>query len=215
VLTMGDFSVELCGGTHVKNTGDIGLFTILSESSLATGVRRIEATTSETAVHYLSHRSSLFKKVEALFGDKEEKALAKVENLMRELKEKQKEIESLKDRIQANESKDLFDNLEKIGGIDIAIIETSIENDLRKMSDLFVNKYPNGALVIYNKNGAVLVRRGPLVSTLNAGEALKEILTVVNGRGGGKPDIAQGSGEAEKVALLKSHARSILSMKLA
>ncbi len=215
VLTMGDFSVELCGGTHVKNTGDIGLFTILSESSLATGVRRIEATTSETAVHYLSHRSSLFKKVEALFGDKEEKALAKVESLMKDLKEKQKEIESLKDKIQANESKDLFTNLKQIGGIDIAIIEASIESDLRKMSDLFVNKYPNGVVVIYNKNGAVLVRRGPAVSKLNAGEALKEILTVVNGRGGGKPDIAQGSGEAGKVDLLKLHAHNILSSKLA
>jgi alanyl-tRNA synthetase len=95
VLTMGEFSTELCGGTHVSNTGDISLFTILSESSLATGVRRIEATTSETALNYLSHRSSLYKKVEALFNDKDEKALVKIENLLKDLKDKQKEIEAL------------------------------------------------------------------------------------------------------------------------
>lgn len=215
VLTMGDFSVELCGGTHVTNTGDIGLFTILSESSLATGVRRIEATTSENAVNYLSHRSNLFKKVETLFQDKEEKAITKIENLISSLKEKQKEIESLKDKIQATESKDLFNSTEKIGGVDVAIIEASVDSDLRKLSDLFVNKFQNGAVVLYNKNGAVLVRKGTSVSKLNAGEALKEILTVVNGRGGGKPDMAQGSGEAALVSKLKAHAHTVISSKLA
>ncbi len=215
VLTMGDFSTELCGGTHVSNTGDIGLITILSESSLATGVRRIEATTSETAIHYLTSRSQLFKKIESLFNDKEDKALAKVENLVKDLKEKQKEIESLRDKIQASESKDLFSAVEKIGEVDVAIIEAPSEGDLRKLSDLFINKFQNGAVVIYNKKGAVLVRRGAAVSKLNAGETLKEILTVINGKGGGKPDMAQGSGEAEHIAKIKAHAHRILLSKLA
>ncbi len=214
VLTMGDFSTELCGGTHVHNTGDIGLITILSEASLATGVRRIEATTSETAIHYLSHRSNLLKKVEAQFGDKEEKAITKLENALRDLKEKQKEIESLKDKIQATESKELFSTVEKMGGIDVAIIEASVDNDLRKLSDLFISKFQNGAVVLYNKNGAVLVRKGAGVAKLNAGEALKEILTVVNGRGGGKPDMAQGSGEANLVPKIKAHAHAVLASKL-
>lgn len=214
VLSMGDFSTELCGGTHVHNTADIGLITILSEASLATGVRRIEATTSETAIHYLSNRSSLFKKVESLFGDKEEKAIAKLENLFKDLKEKQKEIESLKDKIQATESKDLFSTVENMGGVDVAIIEASVDSDLRKLSDLFVSKFQNGAVVLYNKNGAVLVRKAAGVSKLNAGEALKEILTVVNGRGGGKPDMAQGSGEANLVPKIKAHAHAVLASKL-
>lgn len=214
VLTMGEFSTELCGGTHVSNTGDISLFTILSESSLATGVRRIEATTSETALNYLSHRSSLYKKVEALFNDKDEKALVKIENLLKDLKDKQKEIEALKDKIQASESKDLFSSTEKIGGVDVAIVEVPGEGDLRKLSDLFISKFQNGAVVLYNKKGAVLVRRGSDVSKLNASDALKEILSVMNGRGGGKPDMAQGSGEAESVGKIKSHAHNILSSKL-
>jgi alanyl-tRNA synthetase len=217
VLTMGDFSTELCGGVHVHNTGDIGLITILSETSLATGVRRIEATTSETAIHYLSHRSQLLKKVEGMVMDKEERALGKLENVFKELKEKQKEIEALKDKIQLSESKDLFNNIEKMGGIDVAIIEASADSDLRKLSDLFISKFQNGAIVVYNVNGdkaAVLVRASKAAAKLNAGEALKEILAVINGRGGGKPDMAQGSGDAALVSKIVPQAKSVLKAKL-
>lgn len=217
VLSMGDFSTELCGGVHVHNTGDIGLITILSESSLATGVRRIEATTSETAIHYLSHRSQLLKKVEGLFMDKEERALAKLESLFKDLKDKQKEIEALKDKIQASESKDLFNNVENIGGVDFAVVEASADTDLRKLSDLFVSKFQNGAVVLFNTNGdkaTVLVRASKGAAKVNAGEVLKEILPVINGRGGGKPDIAQGSGEAALIAKIAPQATSVLKSKL-
>jgi alanyl-tRNA synthetase len=217
VLTMGDFSTELCGGVHVHNTGDIGLITILSESSLATGVRRIEATTSETAIHYLSHRSQLLKKVEGLFMDKEERALAKLENLFKDLKDKQKEIEALKDKIQASESKDLFNTVENIGGVDFAVVEASADTDLRKLSDLFVSKFQNGAVVLFNTNGdkaTVLVRASKGAAKVNAGDVLKEILPVINGRGGGKPDIAQGSGEAALVAKIAAQAKTVLKSKL-
>ncbi len=217
VLSMGDFSTELCGGIHVHNTSDIGLITILTESSLATGVRRIEATTSETAIHYLSHRSSLLKKVEAMFMDKEERALGKLENLFKDLKEKQKEIEALKDKIQLSESKDLFNSVETLGGIDFAVIEASPESDLRKLSDLFVSKFQNGAVVLYNLNGdkaSVLVRAAKGASKFNAGEALKEILPVINGRGGGKPDMAQGSGEAALIGKIATQAKNVLKSKL-
>jgi alanyl-tRNA synthetase len=218
VLSMGDFSTELCGGVHVHNTGDIGLITILSESSLATGVRRIEATTSETAINYLSHRSQLLKKFEGMFQDKEERALGKLENLFKDLKDKQKEIEALKDKIQLSESKDLFNNIETISGIDTVVVEAAADSDLRKLSDLFINKHQNGAIVLYNVSGekaTVLVRSSKGAAKLNAGEALKEILIVVNGRGGGKPDIAQGSGEASLAAKIAPHAKSILKAKLA
>jgi alanyl-tRNA synthetase len=213
VLTMGDFSIELCGGTHVSNTNDIGLFSILSESSLATGVRRIEATTSENAINMLNHRSSLLKKVEGLVNDKEERALTKLENIFVELKNKQKEIEHLKDKLQSLESKDLFNKVEDFGGISVSIVEASEGSDLRKLSDLFVSKYQDGAVVLFCKNGdkaQVLVRSTPKAAKLNAGNALKEILSVVNGRGGGKPDLAQGSGEAALISKISTHAKTII-----
>jgi alanyl-tRNA synthetase len=217
VLTMGDFSVELCGGTHVQNTKDIGLFTILSESSLATGVRRIEATTSDNAINLLKMRSNMFKTVEAMVADKEERALAKLENAFKDLREKQKEIEHLKDKLQGLESKDLFSKTENINGVDVAIVEASEGSDLRKLSDIFASKFPNGALVLFNKNGEkaqVLVRASKNVSKLNAGNALKEILTVVNGKGGGKPDLAQGSGEVIHFNKINAEAKKVISRML-
>jgi alanyl-tRNA synthetase len=218
VLSMGDFSTELCGGTHVHSTSEIGLFTILVETSLATGVRRIEATTSATAVDYLSHRSQLLKNIEGLVNDKEERAIVKLENLFKDLKDKQKEIEMLKDKILVAESKELFNSVENINGIDVAVVQASADGDLRKLSDMYLNKYQNGAIVLYNSNGeraSVLVRASKAAAKLNAGEALKEILSVINGKGGGKPDLAQGSGEAAMLSKLAPKAKEVLKAKLA
>ncbi len=217
VLSMGKFSTELCGGTHVQNTNDIGLISILSESSLATGVRRIEATTSQNAINYLNHRSKLLKQVETYFNDKEDKAIDKVFNSFKELKEKQKEIESLKDKIQATEAKELFNQPEIINGFETAIIEVQADNDLRKLSDLFIGKYPSGAVVLYCLNSdkvQVLVRAGKCSQKLHAGETLKEILTIINGRGGGKIDLAQGSGDSIDISKIKPHALQILKRRL-
>ncbi len=197
VLTMGDFSVELCGGTHVHNTGDIGLFTILSESSLATGIRRIEATTSENAINFLTSRSNLLKKIETLVGDKEERAFAKLENVYADLKVKQKEIEHLKDKLQAVESLDLFKNIEKHNGNEYCFAKASTESDLRKLSDLFANKHANAILCVYlvDAEKVSVLLKAPKNSKLNCGDILKTHLPIIAGRGGGKPDMAQGSGE--------------------
>jgi alanyl-tRNA synthetase len=217
VLSMGKFSTELCGGTHISNTQDIGLITILSEASLATGVRRIEATTSENAFQYLSHRSKILKQVEIYFNDKEERAIDKVFSALKDLKEKQKEIESLKDKIQLTESRELFKSVESINGTNIAVLETTPENDLRKLSDLFIDKYPEGAVVIFSAIGdkiQLLVRAGKCVQKVNAGDTLKEILPLINGRGGGKPDIAQGSGITNDITKFKIQTCQILKSKL-
>ena len=126
-------------------------------------------------------------------------------------------IEALKDKIQTSEAKDLFKKIEVMGGIEVAIVEASPDSDLRKLSDLFISKHQNGAIVLYNINGdkaAVLVRSSKGAAKLNAGEALKEILAVVNGRGGGKPDMAQGSGEAALIEKIGPQAKSVLKAKL-
>lgn len=202
VLTMGEFSTELCGGTHVHNTGDIGLFTILTETSLATGVRRIEATTSETALTYLTDRSQILKKIESLVQDKEEKAVTKVENLYRDLKEKMKEIESLKDKIQNIESQDLFKNFEKHNGVDLCFAEANSGADLRKLSDLFSSKFQSAILCLTSIDGdkVSVLLKAPKSSKVNCGEILKNNFNMINGRGGGKPDMAQGSGDKAQLS---------------
>src|SRR5690606_25643981 len=100
VLSMGEYSTELCGGTHVGNTGEIGLFKILTETSLATGVRRIEATTSENALNWLSERSDIMEQLELMTKDKGVKVLGKIESLYNDVKDKQKEIQKLKLELQ-------------------------------------------------------------------------------------------------------------------
>lgn len=217
VLSMGNFSTELCGGVHVKNTNEIGLITILSESSLATGVRRIEATTGPTAIHHLTHRSLLLKKVETIVMDKEERAIGKIENMFRDLKEKQKEIDFLKTKIQIAESKELFKNITKIGGVDVGILHANPGSDLRQLSDLFIDQYKNSIIILFNLNGeksTILVRTSEQGPKIDANEILKEILPVINGRGGGKFKMAQGSGEANLIANIAPRAKKILTEKL-
>lgn len=198
VLKMGDFSTELCGGTHVQNTSEIGLFSIISESSLSTGVRRIEATTSKNALNRLNSRSKLLKELELLTSSSQEGVLEKVESLLEELKKSQKEIKALKSELTSKDSKDLFSNPEILKG-DVAFKYTPVPegSDLRQLSDLFMDKNPNGVVLLtMEKDGklAVLLRAGKKTG-IKCNDIFKETITILGGRGGGRPDMAQGSGE--------------------
>ncbi len=204
VLTMGDFSVELCGGTHVKSTGEIGLFKIVSESSLSSGIRRIEALTSKTANDYLISRSNLFSKIEREFSVKEEKVLTKLNSLISDLKESNKKIKSLEDKIQSSQSKDLFKDPLNINGklLFNTYIEEANPKDFRSLSDKFLEQHPNDTVFIYTKNGkqlSYLLRTSSKNKDIHCSNIIKENQATVNGRGGGKPDMAQGSGEADNI----------------
>lgn len=198
VLEMGPFSTELCGGTHVSNTSEIGLFTIISESSLSTGVRRIEATTSENAIKRLNNRSKTLKELELLTSSGQNKIVSKVSGLFDEIKKLQKEVRSLKDELTSKDSQDMFDSPELIGGsLPFKYAHAPEGSDLRKLSDLFMDKNPKGAVLLTTEKGgrlAVLLRSGKK-SGIPCNNILKEALSLIDGRGGGKPDMAQGSGE--------------------
>ena len=198
VLKMGDFSTELCGGTHVDNTSDIGLFSIVSESSLSTGIRRIEATTSKNALERLNRRSRLLKEVELLTSSSQEKILSKIEGVLKEIKTQQKEIKQLKEAMTSKDSQELFSNPEILnGGIPFKYISAPEGSDLRKLSDLYIDKNPNGVVLIsMEKSGklALLLRSGKNTG-IKCNEIFKETISILNGRGGGRPDMAQGSGE--------------------
>jgi alanyl-tRNA synthetase len=204
VLTMGDFSCELCGGTHVKNTGEIGLFKIIVETSLASGVRRIEAITSTNAIDYLLHRSSILSDVEKNFSVKEEKVLIKIAALFSDLKEKSKLIETLNDKIQSFESQNLFNDHRPLqNGLTLTLAKapSADQGNMRKLGDIFVDKFPKGVLFLYAIEGekvSFIMKTHKSNSAIDCSLILKQVMPIVNGRGGGKPDNAQGSGDSSK-----------------
>ncbi len=198
VLQMGSFSTELCGGTHVQNTSEIGLFNITSEASLSSGVRRIEAVTSDNAIDRLVQRSATLEGIEKTLKTKGSDLVLRVESLLQEVKEKSKELQKLNDKIQSSQSQNLFENTIPLKGFQYLFLTAPKGSDLRKMSDTFVAKYPSGILTAVLENGpktTVLIRKGKEVKDFNCSNSLKSVLELINGRGGGKPDMAQGSGE--------------------
>lgn len=205
VLTMGDFSCELCGGTHVKKTGDIGLFKIIVETSLASGVRRIEAITSSNAIEYLLHRSKILSEVEKSFSVKEEKVLDKISALFADVKDRNKQIETLNDKLQNFESQNLFNDQRSIKGgmtLTVAKATSADQNNMRKLGDIFVDKFPKGILALYAIDGdkaSIILKTNRANTSVDCSQIMKTTLPIINGRGGGKPDNAQGSGDAAKI----------------
>lgn len=211
VLTMGDFSCELCGGTHVSNTGEIGLFKILVETSLASGVRRIEAITSTNAIEYLLNRSKILNDVEKAFAVKEEKVLEKISTLQSELKDKVKQLDQLNDKLQNFESQSLFNNQQPIkDGLSLTIAHgpSVDQGNMRKLGDIFIDKNPKGVLFLYAFEGekiSFIMKTHRHNTAIDCSDVLKQVMPIVNGRGGGKPDNAQGSGDASQTnALIKA-----------
>ena len=201
VLTIDDFSVELCGGTHVNNTSEIGTFLIRSEASLASGVRRIEALTSLGAIDYLKSRSQTLEKVEKAFNAKNDTLLLKTTELQANLKEQHKTILALQDKIQSYQSEDLFSNITKLSnGVELCIVDYKDGNpkDFRNLSDKFVDKNPEAVLLLFAKDNdkvSILLRTNKKNSNIRCNNIFKEAIALCNGRGGGRPDMAQGSGE--------------------
>ena len=205
VLEMGEFSLELCGGTHVQNTSEIGLFVLLSESSLSSGVRRIEATTSDTALNYLMSRSRVLHKVERELSSNANNVLDKLEALQNTIKKKNKEIKEIQTRMLQNNNKDLFSNKEKLSnGLGFVATEASDTptKEFRGLSDQFVDKNKEDVLFLYNVEGektSFLLRTDKSNKKVNCSAIMKKHQATVNGRGGGRPDMAQGSGESAKI----------------
>ena len=215
VLEMGEFSIELCGGTHVKDTSNIGLFKITLETSLSSGVRRIEGLTSLNALNFLNKRSRTLGDIELNLSTGSEKVLTKIISLQSDLKDKLKEIKNLKDKIQSQQAKSLFDN-KTILANNIGLVTVNLENgnpkDFRSISDKFIDQNKDDILFLYAVDSnkiSYLLRTDKKNKNINCSQVLKLSQDIINGRGGGRPDMVQGSGEAEKkeefIQVLKSN----------
>ncbi len=200
VLRMGDFSVELCGGTHVSRTGDIGLFKIISEAGVAAGVRRIEAMTGQGALDWLDVQEEKLDRIGELVKGGREEVTDKVQQLVDRSRKLEKELEQLKAKLASSQGSDLVSQAEEINGIKVlaARLEGADPKGLREIVDQLKSKLGTAAVVI----AAVEGERISLVAgvtkdatdRIKAGDLLKQVAEQVGGKGGGRPDMAQGGG---------------------
>ncbi|MCP4274228.1 MAG: alanine--tRNA ligase, partial [Gammaproteobacteria bacterium] len=200
VLTMGDFSKELCGGTHVSSTGDIGLFRITAETGIAAGVRRIEAVAGEAAIQWSIEQSTTLQKVAELMRTDSIHVFEKVEQLQKRVKGLEKEILKLNSRIASGTGNDLMSNVKKFG--DHSLLVTRMDDiepkALRDTVDQVKNKLQSGIAVIATTRGdkvsLIVGVTKDLTQKFNAGNIVNQIAENVGGRGGGRPDMAQAGG---------------------
>ena len=202
VVSMGDFSRELCGGTHTDRTGSIGFFTIVSEGGIASGIRRIEALTGPKALEYVHQSMALIRNVAAAVKSSREDLLSRVENLVADKKAADKEIVSLKAKIASKSVDDMDDNIRLINGVKVLAKKVEVENpsQMRDLADKFKLKIGSGVVLLgAESNGKALlicVVTKDMTKQFHAGNIVKKAAAIVGGGGGGRPDMAQAGGSA-------------------
>ncbi|TDR22326.1 alanine--tRNA ligase [Marinicella litoralis] len=220
VMDFGGFSVELCGGTHVHATGDIGLFKIIQETSVASGIRRIEAITGDKAVHWVQQQEKQLKSMAALTNAPVDLVTEAVTKLMDQNKNLEKQLDELNKAQASANINDIYNQVIEINGVNFLyhVFNDSNADVLRDFIDAFKSKYERGVIVLGNRvsDGKAQVMVGVTKSTtaqVKAGDLIKSILSQVNGRGGGRPDFAQGGGEADENQLNKAIETSMKQLR--
>ncbi|MDA8797538.1 DHHA1 domain-containing protein, partial [Luminiphilus sp.] len=202
VLTMGSerFSVELCGGTHVERTGDIGLFRIVSESGVAAGVRRIEAVTGVGALDSVAMADQALAEICEVVKASPSNAAGKVVGLRKEVRELEKQVTQLKQKLATGAGADLTASAVDIAGVKVlgTIVDGADSSTLRQTLDHCKNKLGSGVVLLAavegDKISLVAGVTPDLVDRVKAGDVMREFAARVGGKGGGRPDMAQGGG---------------------
>ncbi len=200
VLEMGDFSSELCGGTHVRRTGDIGLFKIVSESGVAAGVRRIEAVAGAVALDWIGEGERQLAAVARLLKGGRGEVLARVEQMLQRQRRLEKEIESLKGRLASNAGSDLAASAVEVGGCRLVAvrIDGADPRSLRETVDQLKNKLGSAVIVLAAVEGPKVALVAGVTpdrqDRVSAVDLVNHVAAQVGGRGGGRPDMAQAGG---------------------
>ncbi len=200
VVKMGDFSMELCGGTHVTRTGDIGALKVIGESAVAAGVRRIEAVTGAEAIKYFKAVESELKKAAGLLRANPMELAERIEKIQKHQKELEREIDTLKGKLAAKDSVDLISKAKEIKGVNVltAVVEAPDVKTLRDFGDKLRDKMRSGVILlgseVEGKAMLLCMVTKDLASRYHAGNIIKAVAPVVGGSGGGRPDMAQAGG---------------------
>ncbi|MEZ5441198.1 MAG: alanine--tRNA ligase [Lysobacterales bacterium] len=201
VLKMGEFSTELCGGTHVSALGDIGLFRITAETGVAAGIRRIEAVTGEGALEFVARREQELARTAGMVGSGPDAVADKVAQLLEKLRGTERELESLKAKAASAASGDLASRAVEVNGIRVLAerLEGVEARQLREMIDALKSKLGDCAVLLAAaRDGKVSLAAGVAgkgLQSVKAGDLLQHVARQINGKGGGRPDMAQGGGD--------------------
>ena len=216
VVTVPGFSMELCGGSHVKNIGQIGMFKIIGESGVAAGVRRIEAITGKATIDYMNAKAKLLQTAITTLKTNESNLCDKIANLLQENKEMKAEIAKVQAERAKADSNKLLMALKEYNGVNVIVgkIQAANMDELRNNADLLCNKFDKAGVVVLGAvlndkvNFVVKANKDGVARGLHAGKIVKEVAMVTGGNGGGRPDMAQAGGkQPEKLndAFAKAH----------
>lgn len=203
VVNIGDYSIELCGGTHVANTEDIGIFKIVSESGIGAGVRRIEAVTSKEAYQLLQEEERQLKEIATLVKSPQLKeVVTKTEQLQQQLRDLQKENEQLAGKLANQQAGDIFKDVKDVSGVRYIAAQVNVKdmNQLRQLADQWKQKELSDVLVLATAQDEKVSLLAAMTKDMNgkglkAGDLIKAIAPKVGGGGGGRPDMAQAGGK--------------------
>ena len=218
VVSVEDFSCELCGGSHVKNVGQIGRFKIVSEGGIAAGVRRIEAVTGRAAIKDAVKQNELLNSVAAMLKVRAEDLPAQIEKILAEDKTMRKELDEAHKLRERAEAQKLLVGVEEVGGLKYlkGVVQAKTPDDLRNVADFLIDKLDGGVIVLAAVNDGkvslvVKADKKAVSSGVHAGKIVKEISKLVGGGGGGRPDMAQAGGKnPEGIPKMFDAAKNIL-----
>jgi len=205
MVAIGDYSKELCGGTHSHHTGDIGPFKITSESSVAAGIRRIEALTGTGALEYFQDQERTLKETAALLKTPPHGLADRIHKLLEQQKELEKEVDRVKAQAMSRQFGPSSQDIREINGVKVVSQQVSADSprDLRVMLDNLKDQIKSGVVVLgaVAEDGKAMLICGvtdDLIDRFKAGEIIKNLSAQVGGKGGGRPDMAQGGGPDSK-----------------
>ncbi len=218
VVNVSQYSIELCGGTHIQNTALIGSFKLISESGVAAGVRRIEALTGKVAYNYYREQNEFIKNISGLLKTTPDLLLKKVEAIVNETRELTKEVSKLKSKMSGNVVEDILASKETVHDMEVILsrVDDLDMNGLRTMCDQLRDKLKAGVIVLASSaddkvNLIVSVSDDLIKKGVHAGNIIKEVAAVVGGGGGGRPNMAQAGGkDPSKIQDAFKKAREIL-----
>jgi alanyl-tRNA synthetase len=223
MLRFGDFSTELCGGTHVARTGDIGLFRITSEGGIASGVRRIEAVTGEGALESVKTTESLLRRAAAALRSTPVEVEDKVNQLLERQKKLERELATVKSKLTSGHRGDLAESAVQVRGVQVVAtaIDGADAQSLREAVDSLKGRLGSAVIVLatVTEDGKVSLVAGvtpDLTATVKAGDLVGSIAALVGGRGGGRPDFAQAGGsDPSRLVEALAAVRGLVEKKLA